>query len=403
MKLSQSLIYLLPAALVTGPLIPEIIFIITSLNVIIISYNQKNFNLFKNKFSILFLIFYILINISSVFSENILLSLQTSLPYLRYYFFVIGIIYLIKNEKKFINNFFYSLMFTMIIVALSGYLEFFLNFNPLIDAKIVPHRISGLFGDELIIGSFLSRMLPLLLICYIILKDKKVSKILIFATFLFIYLCIILSGERTSILFGTMGIITYVIIFGRSIFQKILLFFIVSSISLLLVFSNQILFDRIFKETKNQIYEEKKINIFSKEHTGHYKTAYKMFLTNPLMGHGPKSFRFVCKDKRFYINIYSCTTHPHNTYLQLLAETGLFSTLIILIIFILSSFFYLKNLFKNMQNKKIKIISFYMPIIIFSFPFVPNGNFFNNWLSMVGYLSMCISIYLIFYNKTYDE
>ena len=400
MKFSQILIYLLPLALVTGPLIPEIIIIIISLNIIIISFLKKNLDLFKNEFSIFFLIFYILINISSIFSENILISLQTSLPYCRYYFFVIGIVYLIKNEKKFISNLFYSLLFTMIIVSLSGYLEFFFDFNPLIEKKIVQHRISGLFGDELIIGSFLSRLLPLLLICYVFIKDEKINKNIIFLTFLFIYLCIVFSGERTSVFFSIITIFTIIVIFGENIFKKIVLFFIFFSFTIALIFSNQILFDRIFKETNNQIFENKKINIFSKEHTSHYQTAYKMFLDNPILGHGPKSFRIICNDKKYYKNIHSCTTHPHNTYLQLLAETGLISTLMVFFIFILNSFFYTKYLFKSIKN--INQISFYLPFIITLFPFVPNGNFFNNWLSIVSYLSVSVSVYFIFYKKNFN-
>ena len=48
-----------------------------------------------------------------------------------------------------------------------------------------------------------------------------------------------------------------------------------------------------------------------------------MFLDNKIFGQGPKSFRYLCNDDRFKINKWSCSTHPHNYYIQLLAETGL--------------------------------------------------------------------------------
>ena len=59
-----------------------------------------------------------------------------------------------------------------------------------------------------------------------------------------------------------------------------------------------------------------------------------MFLDNKIFGQGPKSYRYLCKDDRFKINKWSCSTHPHNYYAQLLAETGLIGFLIIFMIFL---------------------------------------------------------------------
>jgi len=93
----------------------------------------------------------------------------------------------------------------------------------------------------------------------------------------------------------------------------------------------------------------------------------------------------------YYENIHSCATHPHNFLLQLLAEVGIFGFFIVFLFFYFL-IFYLKKI-----NKKFYSMSFYyLPLIIFTFPFLPNGNFFNNWLSMVSYLNISLSIYLLF-------
>ena len=58
-------------------------------------------------------------------------------------------------------------------------------------------------------------------------------------------------------------------------------------------------------------------------------TAIKMFKDKPILGHGVKTFRYNCKEEPYKIDIFdsynyrlNCGNHPHNTYIQLLAETG---------------------------------------------------------------------------------
>ena len=97
------------------------------------------------------------------------------------------------------------------------------------------------------------------------------------------------------------------------------------------------------------IHEPKLFNqtIFTTHHTIHYITAYKMFLSNPLFGIGPKLFRIYCLKENFNITILpgvsSCSTHPHNTYFQLLAETGLLGAFPVILLFFLVSFVFLKQ------------------------------------------------------------
>ena len=90
----------------------------------------------------------------------------------------------------------------------------------------------------------------------------------------------------------------------------------------------------------------KKIYIFTKVYDSHYNTAYNMYLDNKLFGVGTKMYRKLCRDEKYYVNQFSCTTHPHNFYFQQLAENGLIGFLGIFTIFTYT----LISLFKAHQH-----------------------------------------------------
>jgi len=136
--------------------------------------------------------------------------------------------------------------------------------------------------------------------------------------------------------------------------------------------------------------------IFTTVHDSHIKTAYNMFKDQPIFGHGPKMFRVICKDEKYAVGKSPCSSHPHNFYIQLLAETGIIG---FLFLFSALSYVIYKALrqFKSIVFKKKRPLSDYQVcllagILITVWPFSPNGNFFNNWL-MITY-SLPVGFYL---------
>ena len=104
------------------------------------------------------------------------------------------------------------------------------------------------------------------------------------------------------------------------------------------VTNNEKLFDNKGNEIKRDL---EKFVYLSVHHDAHARSAVQMFLSKPIFGHGPKNFRNICKDYEY--NQFSCTTHPHNIYLQLLSETGLIG-LVFLLFAIASIVFLLKKI-----------------------------------------------------------
>ena len=102
---SSYLIYLLPLTLLTGPFIPDLIISVVGIVFIILTVIRKEWFYYKNIYSILFFLFYFYLVIRSLFSSDILLSLESSLFYFRFGIFSLAIWFLINNNKNFIKIF----------------------------------------------------------------------------------------------------------------------------------------------------------------------------------------------------------------------------------------------------------------------------------------------------------
>ena len=131
------------------------------------------------------------------------------------------------------------------------------------------------------------------------------------------------------------------------------------------------------------------VNLFSPLHQAHYKSAYKMFLDKPITGVGPKIFREACFEKEYFVDT-GCANHPHNTYIQLLAETGLIGTIpVVLALFTICIIFF-RHIFSIISSKSRYLSDFqvclYSAILITLWPIIPTGNFFHNWLSIIYFL-----------------
>ena len=174
---------------------------------------------------------------------------------------------------------------------------------------------------------------------------------------------------------------------------------------------NQITNNSFLNKTE-QVLEEKKdikkkelkkeIKIFSSNHEGHYILSYELFKKDPVWGIGPKGFRHYCRSVDYNPPKGVCSTHPHNFLIQIILETGLIG----LIFYLFGLVFVIFKLLKvyNINNPVVKkncflIIS--VGLIVNFFPFVPNGNFFNNWISITNYFY--IGFYMFSYKQVFNS
>jgi len=386
--------------LILGPFIPDLTVSFSSLLFLIYIFKNKLFFYFNKKPLIIFFVFCLYcISVSIFFAKNRILSFESSLFYFRIGIFACLIWYLIEQGKKILSYFYYTLLICFSFLAFDGYFQFFFGFN-IIGLPVISDRVSSFFGDELIMGSYLSRLFPLLFALFLL--KKKSSKFEVYyigVLFILIDVLIYIAGERASFFF--LNLSTLFIIFFIKKYQTFRLLIFICSLVLIagLTFAYDKLYNRMIFDTARGmgfLEESKKKNIFSESHNSLINTAYNMFLDKPIFGHGPKMFRVICKDEKYAIGIKPCDNHPHNFYIQLLAETG-----IIGFSFLFSAFAYVLycayRQFKSILLRQKRYLTDYQVcllagILITVWPFTTNGNFFHNWLMIV--YSLPVGFYL---------
>ena len=392
LKLMSYLSVSLPFLLITGPFLSDLAVVIICILYLFNNFKKEINECLKNYFVIFFLFFYILCILSSLFSDYPLISTLKSIFYIRFLIFALAIAYILKNKPDTLYKLFFSILICFVILILDGFYQFIYKEN-IFGFKMYEARISSFFKDELVYGSYLSKFFPIFLSLFFILKKKTIylniffSIILIFSIF-----AITLSGERAA-LFLTILILVYLLIMLKLNFKILATFSIIIFVGVLSILTfNESIKNRVVNFTKNQIVSNDKIYFFSEDHTGHYLASIDIFKNNnKLIGIGPKNFRNYCYNNEKYLKLpYICSSHPHNTYIQLLTETGVLGFFFPFFIFLTICYYSLKHfflkIFKNQiyfNNFQVCLLSYFLMIM---WPITPTGSFFNNYLSIIYYL-----------------
>ena len=505
------LLSILPAALVSGPLISEFIVNIIVIFFIIEILIKKKFYLFKENLFLYFSLFYFFLILSLLNSDIFSESALNVFFYFRFFLFAFAVRALFIRQGSINKYIYYVLSITIFIVVIDGYIQFFSGHNILGFPRYRVDRISGFFNDDLILGSYLLRIIPILLGLTLFFKDK--TKITFYFNLLLILsstLLIFLSGERASFLL--MIILIFIIGILIDVKIKIKMFFSAVALSVVacVLILHPIIFDRYVMQLKKHIFfSDHNHKVILMEYMPMFKTCLKIFKANPILGLGPKSYRYYCNDETYtsyypirpyvidntimeidfgwkeqrnfkivesfvkegdiidfgdklfsyrflgkrmnimcrnftpmgcntednelevyysnkegkikeinyrkienagtqYINkvwfakikplnspdkiegfVNSCNTHPHNIYMQLLAETGIIGFMFIFLLFFYILCIISKHTFnlvffgkRNFSNLEICLLAFFFIIL---WPITTSGNFFNNWLNIISF------------------
>ena len=405
--LSVMLIYFLPIFIISGNFLADLAVVIINLLFVTILIQDKSINfIYKNKYFWVLAFFYLYLVARSIFTLE-WISIKSAIFSFRYVIFIFAFYYFYMNKVLKLRYLYLILISLLAILFVDGLYHYIFIINIFGYDLIHPNRVSSFFGDELILGSYTFRVLlltiPLLLFINLnkfIFKDN-LKFILLITALIFL---LILSGERTAFFLSFIYIMILIFILSKGFLNKLKICSLFIIIIIFIFNLNNDFSKRMINTTKNNINSfvlndahgtKKNILSLSRMHDDHYASGFEMFKDNILFGQGPKMFRIKCKEKKFNVAKWSCSTHPHNIIIQFLAELGVVGALFLI-------YFYL-SLFLNIKiakNKPLIISTTFLVFLIF-FPLLPFGNFFHNGLVIMNILS--ISILWCLYNGDNEQ
>ena len=405
----------LPILLIFGSGIINISIVFLNIIFFIHIISTRNFIFFHdNRIYFLILLSFLTFQVMNNFLNLNFIYFDKSIYYLR--FLLLPIVF--KYFSKFIK--FDLLKLSKIYLIILMLIIFDLFYQYIFDVNLIGfkpglynldqdiyERYSGIFNNELILGSYLSSFGFIIIVFFFFFNKRNNFYLLIILSILFF--SILITGERSSLMNIIISIF-FIFLFIKSLRLKLtvlgLTFLAMSIIGL--NFSDQLklrYFDyplRVLlnKSENNQIeinpfrglnLKSASTNFLNNTHWGmHYKTATSMFLDKPINGHGFKQFRIKCEN---YSYLFSkkllneagskngCSTHPHHYILEILSEQGIIG----LIIFFLLVFTLIKDILIRTDDK-IYVLFLFSIILGYMLPIKPSGSIISTWSASIFWL-----------------
>lgn len=374
-NLEFNLIIFVPLLYIFSYTLADILLVFTALIFLL------NFFFYKKKYIFPYLyqltIIWIFLVITSLIGVNIEYSLSRTIFFFRFLIFFYILVNL--NDTK-LKNFIYFNSLIIFILSLSVILLALKNiflFTVFDDALKIKNN--GLFNtNELVAGNFIIKFIFIYLLFLIMFKKLDKNQFIYFSFVSLSLISVLFTFNDTSkilSIFSIILLISFFLYMKEKFYLLILFCIVVILLSIIFVILN---------------FEEIKYLFFWSGYLNKWHAAFIIFLDNPYFGIGVRNYRFECRLEQYQILWYNftgsfadpCSTHPHNIYLEILSETGIFGFILILV------FFLRLILDKIIYSDFKKIEKFFIILCLFNLinPLTSTASFFSTNGSIIYWL-----------------
>ena len=421
LRIINVLFCLFPISFILGSLIVTTnIYLFLILCIFYINKKKYKFNL--DHTNITLICFFLIIIISSLINIE---SIKYGFALKSILLFRFALLYLIV-ETLLLNNdlnlkkFFITSLLCTSFVSFDLIFQYIFGYNLFgqVNTNIELTGITGVFGDESIVGGYIRKFLLFSIFGFLFLFEKNHKKnLLLFILVLLHSTAVFVANNKISmvILFCSLILLLLMNKQTRLVIATSLIAFVAVAAILLnsddqLKKRYQYFYERFLTESvevsvdleaQNKLENKKttttkKIYIYNSHHVGIFFAAVESWKDSPILGWGHKSFRTKCYDVLQNIVKFNlrCATHPHNYHLEILHDYGLVG-------FILISTFVFMTLFKTLKrlkNRKLHnkvYFMYFIPVVIIVlaevWPIKSSGSLFTTWNGTFVWLTIALS------------
>jgi len=211
----------------------------------------------------------------------------------------------------------------------------------------------------------------------------------IIGALLSIVLLIPLTGERSSTLLLLMGLVLIggIITVSKPAARKYVVLGLALCAVLVAVLSTQDIIQR-----RAVLFGEQLQHFPETTYGQLYKAAYLLWQDSPAFGIGLHRFRKECMALMEPHNITYCDVHPHNFYLEWLAEHGLVGFALLMAVLLTAVVPTLKSALGRIRAGEIMPVFGLASLAVVLFPFIVTQSHFSNWPGMLYWFSLALSI-----------
>ena len=381
-KSADYLLLTLPIIIILGSPSVNLILSVYSILFLYLSIKYSFWSWLKINWVIIAATFWIYLIVLSFFSLDLESSLRASFFFVRFILFALFIEYFsfkYLNYKKIFKIWFYIILF----VCVDIWIQFIFG-TDLFGYKDHGTRFAGLFGDELVAGSFLWKICgPIVgFIFYERFLKKNIKYNYSILALSLIPITILITGERASfIMFSFYFLLS---LFFLSFSLKKIKFLMISVLLIVALFISAISFSNSVQNRYNDMLKITK-NFSHSSYGVLFDSGILIWKKNLFTGVGLKNFSVVCdktiKSKYKKFKHPPCSTHPHNLYIQILSETGLLGLIFFISLFSIFFHHILKNFYFTNKNKieKYIFITSCASLLSLLWPFITSGSFYSSW------------------------
>ncbi|MDA8668153.1 O-antigen ligase family protein [Alphaproteobacteria bacterium] len=382
------LFFCLPIVLITGPAIPDIFLSLIALFFLVKSVLMRIWKYYKNPLVFGFLIFSFYGIIRSLFTDIPIESLtnEGSVFYFRYIFFAMGTWYLLDNNPYLSKCLLIVSIACLLIVSFDGLFQYLTGFDFFGNQAISLYRISGLFGNEPIMGRYIAFLsIFTFALIYQNLANSRITLMLSVAFLVMSEVIVFLSGERVPLFHVTLFTILILIFIPHYRIYRLVGIFASFIIVLVILQINPNAKERMIGQTLDEMSETNYPFLpYNVAYQEHYISAIKMFKDSPVFGVGTNTYRFQSQKSKFNSDKIDINSHPHQFYLQVLAELGIIGFLFLISFFLFLTYLLIRQFFFIIKSKNSQLIpfdQFIFILILFTYwwPLIPHMSLYNNW------------------------